>query len=192
MESSGIPPASDPATPGQPPVDPGVSPVATDPVTPADPTHSDPTPPPVGDPGAPVQEAPPVVDPATAVKDDDSKVADLLQQLVSSQQQYRADVQALRDEVNAAKTAPASVAPTSPEAAVAQRQQEIEEADFYCPGCGKLLKAQIECTGNGEAPHPPIEPVSADELRNAPDPATDPEGYKKWQQDHTAAPATGV
>jgi len=39
-----------------------------------------------------------------------------------------------------------------------------EEAPFYCPGCGKRVQYQQQCTGRPDAPHPPIEVVSTDEL----------------------------
>jgi hypothetical protein len=48
---------------------------------------------------------------------------------------------------------------------------------FYCPGCGRMYGYQRECTGSSEAPHPPIEVVSTDELSG------DPEG-------HTPAPSS--
>lgn len=52
-----------------------------------------------------------------------------------------------------------------------------QEHPWYCPGCGRKYDYRRECVGKAEAPHPPIEVVSTDEL-NGP-----PEG-------HTAAPAT--
>jgi hypothetical protein len=53
-----------------------------------------------------------------------------------------------------------------------------EEAPFYCPGCGKRFQREGECTGTGEAPHPPIEVVSTDELSG--------------EEGHTAAPGTAA
>lgn len=49
---------------------------------------------------------------------------------------------------------------------------ERETAPFYCPGCGRRWNFLTECTGmNRSAPHPPIEVVSTDELREGADPA---------------------
>lgn len=56
-----------------------------------------------------------------------------------------------------------------------QYQKELEEAPFYCPGCGLRYNYQRECVGRGEAPHKPIEVVSTDELQG---------------DEHTAAPNT--
>lgn len=54
-----------------------------------------------------------------------------------------------------------------------------EESPFYCPGCGKRVDYQQQCTGRPDSPHPPIEVVSTNEL-------TGPEaGF-------TAAPNTGT
>jgi hypothetical protein len=55
---------------------------------------------------------------------------------------------------------------------------EDTEPPFYCPGCGRRWKFMTECRGMTiAAPHPPIEVVSTDELREDADPA-----------DHTPAP----
>lgn len=107
---------------------------------------------------------------------------DMLRELLANQQAQRAEVAELRAELDKARTAPA-VAPTStvqsPEVLAAQRQQELDAFEFYCPGCGALSHYQRACTGRGEAPHPPIEVVSTDEIKG--DNATDP-------SKHTAAP----
>ena len=39
---------------------------------------------------------------------------------------------------------------------------------FYCPGCGNRYNYERECIGRPEAPHPPIEVVSTDELNGDP------------------------
>ena len=52
---------------------------------------------------------------------------------------------------------------------------KADEAPFYCPGCGKRVQYQQQCTGKPESPHPPIEVVSTDELSG---------------DSHTAAPDT--
>lgn len=49
---------------------------------------------------------------------------------------------------------------------------------YYCPGCGRQYLYPAECRGTDQAPHPPIQTVSTDELDG--DPA-----------DHTPAPASG-
>ena len=56
-----------------------------------------------------------------------------------------------------------------------QHQNEVEEAPFYCPGCGRRYNYQRECVGREEAPHKAIEVVSTDELQG---------------DEHTAAPNT--
>jgi hypothetical protein len=44
-----------------------------------------------------------------------------------------------------------------------------EDAPFYCPGCGKRVQYQQQCTGTPAAPHQPIEVVSTDELSGDPE-----------------------
>lgn len=44
-------------------------------------------------------------------------------------------------------------------------QPEKEYKDYYCPGCGRQYDYPQRCIGTGEAPHPPIEVVSTDELK---------------------------
>lgn len=51
------------------------------------------------------------------------------------------------------------------------------DAKFYCPGCGKRHDAEGDCTGTGEAPHPPIPVAATKELAGDAD-------------KHTAAPDT--
>jgi len=41
---------------------------------------------------------------------------------------------------------------------------DTKDAPFYCPGCGRRYEYRQQCTGRPEAPHPPIEVVSTDEL----------------------------
>jgi hypothetical protein len=43
--------------------------------------------------------------------------------------------------------------------------EHINQHDFYCPGCGLTYDYQQRCTGKLESPHPPIEVVSTDELK---------------------------
>jgi hypothetical protein len=57
----------------------------------------------------------------------------------------------------------------------ASTQEKKDDAPFYCPGCGKRVQYQQQCTGKPESPHPPIEVVSTDELKG---------------DEHTAAPST--
>lgn len=53
---------------------------------------------------------------------------------------------------------------TPPEPAPEPAPSEARPA-FYCPACGRALHVQIECVGrSAEAPHPPVEAVSSDEL----------------------------
>lgn len=44
-----------------------------------------------------------------------------------------------------------------------------KDAPFYCPGCGMRANYQKQCVGKPEAPHPPIEVVSTDELQGDPE-----------------------
>lgn len=46
----------------------------------------------------------------------------------------------------------------------ASTESAAKDAPFYCPGCGLRYQYQQKCTGKPEAPHPPIEVVSTDEL----------------------------
>lgn len=39
-----------------------------------------------------------------------------------------------------------------------------QDAEYYCPGCGRRSDYRRECTGKAEAPHPPIEVVPTSEL----------------------------
>lgn len=57
------------------------------------------------------------------------------------------------------------------EATEATEEGAREAAPFYCPGCGRRWNFLTECEGmNRSAPHPPIEVVSTDELREGADP----------------------
>lgn len=94
---------------------------------------------------------------------------DLLQQIITQQEQHRAEVAALREQIDAQKQQPApQQAPAtnlSPEDALKARMEEVGKHDFYCPGCGLLYSYQQRCTGKAESPHPAIEVVSTDELK---------------------------
>lgn len=59
----------------------------------------------------------------------------------------------------------------------AARDADGELHPFYCPGCGRGQRIEGMCNGSAEAPHPPIQTVSTDELSGDPD-------------DHTPAPAS--
>lgn len=106
-------------------------------------------------------------------------VNELLTELVSNQAEQRAEVAALRNEL--AKSREPRHAPSSQvrsaEDLLADRMLEVEQHDFYCPGCGKLVDYQRECQGTGAAPHPPIEVVSTDEIKSGD------------EMQHTAAPS---
>lgn len=105
-----------------------------------------------------------------------------LADLHAAQQEYRAEIAALREELAKSKVAPPpqqGQQQLSAEDALAARMAEIEQFPYYCPGCGGLYKYPRECIGITAAqPHPPIEVVSTDELKTG-DPTQ-----------HTAAPAT--
>jgi hypothetical protein len=106
---------------------------------------------------------------------------DLLRAVLQEQQAHRAEVAQLREELAKQKTPvqqSVSSRPATAEELYEQRMADINEHEFYCPGCGKLGDYPQKCTGRGEAPHPPIEMVSTDELKGD-DPSK-----------HTAAPAT--
>lgn len=93
-------------------------------------------------------------------------VQELLQQMIAAQNEHRAEVKALRDEVQKAK-APVpqnlSIQKTA-EQLTEERFADIRQHTHYCPGCGKLSKYMRECSGKAEAPHPPIDMVSTEEL----------------------------
>ena len=95
---------------------------------------------------------------------------DLLRAVLAEQQQHRAEVASLREELAVSKQQPqvSQVAPSvalSAEDALAARMVEVGKHDFYCPGCGLLYDYQQRCSGKPESPHPPIEVVSTDELK---------------------------
>ena len=118
---------------------------------------------------------------------------ELLQQILAQQSEHRAEVAQLRKELADQKAQRAVPAPSSTRASAEelaqQRAEEIDRHDFYCPGCGKLVDYPQRCEGRAEAPHPPIEVVSTDELKNAPD-QSDQDAYREWQSKHSAAPST--
>jgi hypothetical protein len=90
----------------------------------------------------------------------------MLQQLLTAQQEHRAEVAALRQEINAAKRPVPSLPAVqkSPEQLHEERIAELREFSHYCPGCGKGSKYMRECTGRAEAPHQVIEMVSTAEV----------------------------
>ena len=109
-------------------------------------------------------------------------VAALLAELVTAQQQHRDEIAQLRQELAKSKAPAPHVGPLvlkSAEQLLEERVAEIRMHTHYCPGCGRLSKYMRECHGrSAEAPHPPIEMVSTEELL-AGDPAL-----------HTPAPDT--
>lgn len=112
----------------------------------------------------PITDLPQESSDSTAVMSTD----DMLRQIIADQAHARTENQALREELAKARVAPPpapSSAVLSPEDAARQRQDELATYEFYCPGCGKLSHYPRECTGRGEAPHPPIEVVSTDEIK---------------------------
>lgn len=94
---------------------------------------------------------------------------DLLRALLAEQQAHRAEVASLREELHAQpgrnRLPVQSSTVLSPEELYENRMAEVNQHDFYCPGCGRLYDRERECTGRGEAPHPAIEVVSTDELK---------------------------
>ena len=107
-------------------------------------------------------------------------VEELLAELLQAQKEHRAEVNALRDEINKSRKPQVEyqMVAKSAEQLYEERIAEIREHAFYCPGCGKLSKYVKDCTGKAEAPHPPIEMIPVDELLSG-DPST-----------HTPAPVT--
>ena len=111
-----------------------------------------------------------------------SETNDLLRELLAAQQEHRAEVASLREELAAAKAdrpapRPVSSVVLTEEERQEQRQKEVAQYQFYCPGCGALYNRERECNGRGEAPHPPIEVVPTKELTDE-------------SSDHTAAPSS--
>lgn len=105
----------------------------------------------------------------------------LLTAIREEQAAHRAEVQALREQIDAQKpSAPTGVIGTlqSAEDRLHERLAEIANHSHYCPGCGNLGDYPQKCQGSPTAPHQPIEMVSTDELQQE-DPSK-----------HTAAPAT--
>lgn len=128
---------------------------------------------PEGDPEKPGPHIPvPKVDHAPQTPEEVSELGKMFAE-------YRAEVAALRQELQAHRPRTVNVAAT--QETMEQRQDArlaaISEASHYCPGCGKLSKYPRECFGRLDGPHAPIEMVPTDELGG--DPAK-----------HTAAPST--
>lgn len=125
-------------------------------------------------------------DPATADPNVDVKA--LLHQLVTAQQEYRAEISQLRGELSKVRRQPiatSTVRALSAEELQALRMHDIENASHYCPGCGALYQRPRECTGDPASPHPAIEVVPTDELKNPPD-SSDKEAVEAYQDGHTA------
>jgi hypothetical protein len=104
---------------------------------------------------------------------------DLLRAVLAEQQQHRQEVAHLREELAAAKQPVVQQAPSvalSAEDALAARMSHIGQHPFYCPGCGLTYDYQQRCTGKAESPHPPIEVVSTDELKEG-----DPSKHTKME-----------
>jgi hypothetical protein len=140
--------------------------------------------PPVGagqtaQPGGPPPSS--VADTVAAVQQGGQDTNALLHQLIEDQKAQRAEIAQLRADVtagNAAAIPAASVTIPSDDDKRAARLAEVAQYSYYCPGCGRLYNYPAECTGSPEAPHPPIQTVSTEELQG------DPAG-------HTPAPASG-
>lgn len=113
----------------------------------------------------------------------------LLTQLLEAQQQHRDELAAMRRELDAERSrrpAPGpSATPVDPATLQRERLEQVAEHSHYCPGCGRLYDYPQRCQGGREAPHPPIEVVSTDELKNPPNP-DDRDAYAEWQAGHTA------
>jgi hypothetical protein len=94
---------------------------------------------------------------------------DMLREILAEQQAHRAEVAELRAQIDAQKTPPPppSASVQSADDLAAARLAEINQHDYYCPGCGKLVDYRQQCLGlSGDKPHPPIEVVSTDELKS--------------------------
>lgn len=98
------------------------------------------------------------------------EVASLAQEFAA----YRAEVAALRKELQ--KQAPAALAAAqarqqagdTPAEREKRRLAEIADHSHYCPGCGLLYKYPQRCSGPLTSGHAPIEVVSTDELSGDP------------------------
>ena len=110
----------------------------------------------------------------------EQSVEQMLQTLLQKQQEDRAEMATLRQEVAASrKPAPVVTANApSPAEALEARMADVNEHSHYCPGCGKLSTYIRDCLGNPASPHPPVQMVSTDELKG--------DDVSK----HTAAPDT--
>ena len=96
-------------------------------------------------------------------------VEDQLRQLLAGQEEYRKEVAALRSDIAQSRAnvaaPPQSANAPSPEEAAATRMAQVEQFPYYCHVCGRLYKRETECRGTAVAPHPPVEVVSTDELK---------------------------
>lgn len=110
---------------------------------------------------------------------------DMLRELLAGRAEDRAELAALRAQIDKAKAPPPrqTSSALSVEELQTQRAAEIAAHDYYCPGCGRLYDRERECTGRPEAPHAPLEVVSTDELKG--DDPNHPFGDESL---HTAAP----
>ena len=108
--------------------------------------------------------------------------SDMLRQLIAEQQQNRAEVASLRQELAQSKSASVVAQPATnlqtAEDLLAARHEEIGKHSHYCPGCGRLYDYLRECLGSPSAPHPPIQVIPTDELK------------QDDVSQHTAAPNT--
>jgi len=98
----------------------------------------------------------------------------MLEDILAEQQEQRAQIASLKGN----RPAPVAAPSLSAEQLEEQRAAEIADHEYYCPGCGQLYDYAQQCVGRPEAPHPPIEVVSTDELKGDDSTA------------HTAAPHT--
>lgn len=104
---------------------------------------------------------------APSPTEDPQTTDDLLRAILDEQRAQRAVIQDMQDDLDKArKPLPRqSSIVLSPEELHEARMLEVGQHDFYCPGCGALYDRARECSGRGEAPHPPMEVVSTDELK---------------------------
>lgn len=111
---------------------------------------------------------------ATTTEEAPATTDDLLRQIAQAQEDQRNEVAALRAQIDAQRpSAPTGLSGTvkSQEELLAERYDQLSSHSHYCPGCGKLVDYQQQCTGTATAPHQPIEVVSTDEVGHESDPA---------------------